>query len=258
MDNANERIEKEAASIESADEDIEKEVTSIEKADEGIENVTTGSNESDGNEPEESGEGPEENGKGTKGCKKLEIPPINDLRMELAREEARHEFRRSLLNIAGVLTVAAAVTALMMTRLLILLQVNGSSMAPTLEEDEIVILRQTKEIETGDIVGFYYGGKILLKRAIGSAGDEIDIDQEGNVYVNGKVIDEPYVEDKNLGKCDQDFPYQVPEGMIFVLGDNRAVSIDSRMKSIGCVEKGQIVGKVVLMAWPLAHVGMLH
>jgi len=258
MDNANERIEKEAASIESADEDIEKEVTSIEKADEGIENVTTGSNESDGNEPEKSGEGPEENGKGTKGCKKLEIPPINDLRMELAREEARHEFRRSLLNIAGVLTVAAAVTALMMTRLLILLQVNGSSMAPTLEEDEIVILRQTKEIETGDIVGFYYGGKILLKRAIGSAGDEIDIDQEGNVYVNGKVIDEPYVEDKNLGKCDQDFPYQVPEGMIFVLGDNRAVSIDSRMKAIGCVEESQIVGKAAFRAWPKARIGMIH
>lgn len=189
---------------------------------------------------------------------KLEIPPLNDLRMELAREEARYEFRRSLLNIAGVLTVAAAITALLMTRLLILLQVNGSSMAPTLEEDEIVILRQTKEIETGDIVGFYYGGKILLKRAIGSAGDEIDIDQEGNVYVNGRMIDEPYVADKKLGKCDQDFPYQVPEGMIFVLGDNRAVSIDSRMKALGCVEESQIVGKAAFRAWPKARIGMIH
>ncbi|EOS72266.1 signal peptidase I [Dorea sp. 5-2] len=186
------------------------------------------------------------------------IPPINDLRMELAREEAKYEFRRALLNIAGALTVAAAIAALLLTRFLILLQVNGSSMMPTLADGEIVILRQTKEIEKGDIIGFYYGGKILLKRVTGSAGDEIDIDQEGNVYVNGTVIDEPYVSEKKRGKCDQDFPYQIPEEMVFVLGDNRAVSIDSRMKSIGCVERGQIVGKVVLRAWPLAHVGMLH
>ncbi len=186
------------------------------------------------------------------------IPPINELRMELSREEAKYEFRRALLNIAGALTVAAAIAALLLTRFLILLQVNGSSMMPTLADGEIVILRQTKEIEKGDIIGFYYGGKILLKRVTGSAGDEIDIDQEGNVYVNGTVIDEPYVSEKKRGKCDQDFPYQIPEEMVFVLGDNRAVSIDSRMKSIGCVERGQIVGKVVLRAWPLAHVGMLH
>ena len=189
---------------------------------------------------------------------KLTIPPINDIRTELAREEARHELRRALLTIAGILTVAAAVAALLMTRLLVLLQVNGMSMSPAFENGEIVILRQTKKFEKGDVIGFYYGGKILLKRVTGSAGDEIDIDQEGNVYVNGTVIDEPYVSEKKRGKCDQDFPYQIPEEMVFVLGDNRAVSIDSRMKSIGCVEKGQIVGKVVLRAWPLAHVGMLH
>ena len=189
---------------------------------------------------------------------RLEIPPINELRMELAREEARYEFRKTFLNMAGILAVAAAITALLMTRLLILLEVNGSSMASTLANGEIVILRQTKKIETGDIVGFYYGGKILLKRAIGSAGDEIDIDQEGNVYVNGVLVDEPYVSDKRKGKCDQEFPYRVPEDMIFVLGDNRAVSIDSRMKAIGCVESGQIVGKAVFRAWPLGRIGMLH
>lgn len=187
-----------------------------------------------------------------------EIPPINDLRMELAREEARHDFRKSLLNITGILTVAAAITALMMTRLLILLQVNGNSMYPSLEDREVVILRQTKEIEKGDIVGFYYGGKILLKRVIGSAGDEIDIDQEGNVSVNGERINEPYVEEKRLGKCDQDFPYKVPEDMIFVLGDNRAVSLDSRIKSIGCVEKNQIVGKAAFRIWPSGRIGRVH
>lgn len=187
-----------------------------------------------------------------------EIPPLNEIRMELAREEARHEFRKMLLNIAGVLIVAAAVAALMMTRLLMLLQVNGQSMEPTLAADEIVVLRQTKDVETGDIVGFYYGGKILLKRVIGCAGDEIEIDQDGNVYVNGRIIEEPYISGTDLGKCNQDFPCRVQEGEIFVLGDNRAVSIDSRMKEVGCVEDSQIVGKVVFRAWPPRRIGIMH
>lgn len=185
---------------------------------------------------------------------KPEIPPINDLRMELAREEARYEFRKIFLNIAGILTVAAAIAVLMLTRLLILLQVNGSSMIPALQDGEIVVLHQTKDVETGDIIGFYYGGKVLLKRVTGGPGDEIDIDQEGNVYVNGVVIDEPYVSEKKAGKCDQNFPYRVPEDMVFVLGDNRAVSLDSRVRSIGCVEYDQIVGKVIFRAWPLNRI----
>ena len=188
---------------------------------------------------------------------KMEIPSIELLRKELEREESRYHFRRAILTITGILVVAAAITALLATRLFVLLEINGASMAPTLNEGEIVILRQTKDIETGDLVGFYYGGKILLKRVIGSAGDYIDIDEEGNVYVNNEMIDEPYLEEKKLGRCELDFPYQVPEGMIFVLGDNRAVSIDSRIKAIGCVEEGQIVGKVAFRAWPFARIGSL-
>lgn len=188
---------------------------------------------------------------------KMEIPSIELLRKELEREESRYHFRRTILTNTGILIVAAAITALLATRLFVLLEINGASMAPTLNEGEIVILRQTKDIETGDLVGFYYGGKILLKRAIGSAGDYIDIDEEGNVYVNNAMINEPYLEEKKLGRCELDFPYQVPEGMIFVLGDNRAVSIDSRIKAIGCVEEGQIVGKVAFRAWPFARIGSL-
>ncbi len=187
-----------------------------------------------------------------------QIPPLGEIRMELAREEARHEFRKVLLNIAGVLIVAAAIAALMMTRLLMLLQVNGHSMEPTLAADEIVVLLQTKDIESGDIVGFYYGGKILLKRVVGCAGDEIEIDQDGCVYVNGRIIEEPYLSEPDLGKCNQDFPLRVQEGEIFVLGDNRAVSVDSRMKEVGCVKDDQIVGKVVLRAWPPRRIGMMH
>lgn len=152
--------------------------------------------------------------------------------------------------------MAAAVAALMATRLFVLIRINGSSMEPALHNGEIIFLRQTKEIEVGDMIGFYYGGRVLIKRAIGSEGDYIDIDKEGNVYVNGEQIDEPYLAEKNLGKCELEFPYEVPEDMIFVLGDNRAISIDSRIKSIGCVEHGQIVGKVAFRAWPLARMGI--
>ena len=187
-----------------------------------------------------------------------ERPPLDLLKAELAREESRYEFRRTLLRIAGILTVAAAITALLATRFVILLQVNGMSMAPTLQEGEIVILHQTKKIEKGDMMGFYYGGKVLLKRAIGSAGDYIDIDQEGNIYVNGEMLEEPYLERKGLGRCELDFPYQVPEGMVFVLGDNREVSLDSRIRAIGCVESSQIVGKVACRVWPLARMEMMR
>lgn len=187
-----------------------------------------------------------------------EIPPIDLLREELAREESRYGFRRTLLGVAGILVVIAAVAALVVTRMFVLIQINGNSMDPTLKEGEIVFLRQTKEIETGDVIGFYYGGRVLLKRVIGSAGDRIDIDKEGNVSVNGREIDEPYLTEKSLGKCELDFPYIVPDGMVFVLGDNRSVSIDSRIKAIGCVQEDQIAGKVIFRAWPAGRMGIMH
>ena len=192
---------------------------------------------------------------------KSEIPPIPSidlLRTELAREEAKYSFRKTLWNIAAALIVVAAIAALMVTRLFVLIKINGNSMEPTLKNGEIVFIRQTKEVETGNIIGFYYGGKILLKRAIGSAGDEIDIDDDGNVFVNGEEIEEPYLAKKSLGKCELEFPFVVPEGMMFVLGDNRAISIDSRIRSIGCVDEDQIVGKVAFRAWPMARMGSLR
>lgn len=188
----------------------------------------------------------------------LKIPPIDLLRKELEREESRYNFRKTLLNIAGILIVIVAVTVLIATRLLILIRVNGVSMAPTLREGDVIFLSQTREVETGDIIGFYYGGKVLLKRVIAASGDYIEIDKEGNVYVNDERLEEPYLTKQSLGKCELDFPYQVPTGMFFVLGDNRAVSMDSRIKTIGCVEKDQIVGKVIFRAWPLVSMGTMH
>lgn len=190
--------------------------------------------------------------------KELEIPSVERLKEELAREEARYSFRKALLNITGILVVAAAVAALLATRIFVLIRINGNSMAPTLEDGEVIFLRQTKDVGKGEMIGFYYGGRILLKRIVGSAGDYIEIDERGNVYVNGNMLDEPYLKNKNLGKCELKFPYQVPEDMFFVLGDNRAISMDSRIEAIGCVQEDQIVGKVAFRAWPLARMGIMH
>lgn len=187
-----------------------------------------------------------------------EIPSIELLKEELAREESRYGFRRTLLSVAGILMVAAAVAALLATRMFVLIQINGNSMEPTLKEGEIIFLRQTKNVEAGDVIGFYYGGRILLKRVIGSAGDYIDIDSEGSVSVNGTKIDEPYLAEKSQGKCELEFPYQVPKGMVFVLGDNRAISIDSRIKAVGCVQEDQIVGKAAFKAWPPGRMGIMY
>ncbi|MEY8508925.1 signal peptidase I [Lachnospiraceae bacterium 42-17] len=188
----------------------------------------------------------------------IEIPSIELLKMELARVESRRNFRKTLLNIAGVLIVAAAIAALIATQVFVLIRVNGSSMSPTFEAEEIIILRRTQEVKAGDTIGFYYGGSIFLKRVIGTAGDKIDIDQKGNVYVNDELLEEPYLKNKNLGKCELEFPHQVPEGMYFVLGDNRAVSLDSRIKSIGCVQSDQIVGRTVIRVWPLTRVEIMR
>ncbi len=131
-------------------------------------------------------------------------------------------------------------------------------MNPTLTDGETIILRQSKEVEKGDVIGFYYGGRVLLKRVIGKEGDEIEIDEEGNVFVNGEKLKEDYIREQSLGKCELEFPYRVPEGMTFVLGDNRAISVDSRIRSIGCVEEEQIVGKAVFRAWPMKSIGILR
>ena len=131
-------------------------------------------------------------------------------------------------------------------------------MSPTLEHDEIVILVKTKEFNRGDLIGFYYQGKILLKRVIALPDEEVAIDAEGNVYVNGEVLEEPYVTDKGLGDCDLEFPYKVPGTGYFVLGDQRSNSVDSRNSVVGCIPQEDIIGKVFIRVWPFSRFGFVY
>ncbi len=178
------------------------------------------------------------------------LPGIREIEAERARLQYRQRYRRMLRHSICVLIVAAAVSVLLATQFLPILQVSGSSMEPMLNDRDIIVLFRNTKVQTGDLIGFYYQNKLLLKRVIGRPGDEIDIDAEGNVTVNGKALDEPYVTNRVLGETDRTYPCQVPENRYFVMGDNRATSVDSRNSAIGCIEKDQILGKVLLRVWP--------
>ena len=154
-----------------------------------------------------------------------------------------------------VLITVAAVAVLVAVLLLPVLQIFGNSMTPTLSEGDFVVSVKGSELKTGDVIAFYFNNKILVKRAIASSGDWVDIDENGVVYVNNQKIDEPYVSEAARGQCDIKLPYQVPENRIFVMGDHRNVSIDSRSSAIGCVAEEQIVGKIVFCVWPLKDFG---
>jgi signal peptidase I len=133
------------------------------------------------------------------------------------------------------------------------LKVQGNSMEPTLQEGDMVLVIKTNDFSSGDIMAFYYNNKILIKRVIGFAGDSVNIDASGNVFVNEVRLDEPYIWDKSVGNTDVAFPFHVSNGRWFVLGDHRSTSLDSRSSIIGTVSDEQVVGKVVVRFWPLAR-----
>ena len=186
------------------------------------------------------------------------IPTTAEVEAERERLAYRSRYARVLRSTIYALLVVAAVAVLLATLFLPVLQVSGDSMNPTLQDRDIIVLVKTDQMKTGDLCGFYWQNKLLLKRVIGLPGDIIALDEDGVVTVNGEVLDEPYVDELALGECDIKFPYQVPENRYFVLGDHRATSIDSRSSVIGCVEKSQIVGKVFLRVWPLSSFSLIR
>ena len=185
-------------------------------------------------------------------------PTLEQLTAELARENYKRRFGRVLRSTLFTLVVVAAMAVLVATIWMPVLQIYGSSMTPTLNEGEIVVSVKGSDFEPGDLVAFYLGNKILVKRCIAGPGQWVDINENGDVFVDGELLDEPYLTEKALGECDQSFPYQVPESRFFCMGDHRATSVDSRHSAVGCVAEEQIVGKIVFRVWPLSGFGALR
>jgi len=184
-----------------------------------------------------------------------EIPTVAQLEAELKREKYKRRYRTVLKSTVFSLITVAAVAVLVATLWLPVLQIYGGSMAPTLQDGEIIFSVKTSDFEPGDIVAFYYNNKILVKRVICGPGEWFDIDENGTVYVNEQELEEPYLMEKALGDTNIELPYQVPDGKIFVMGDHRATSVDSRNTAVGCVAQEQIVGKIIFRVWPFAHFG---
>lgn len=184
------------------------------------------------------------------------LPTSQQLEAELQRVKYRKRYRSVLRSTVYTLITVAALAVLVATLLLPVLQIYGSSMTPTLTDGDIVLTVKTTEFKTGDVVAFYYNNKILVKRVIAQAGEWVDITPEGDVYVgktSGQMVllDEPYLLEKALGDCNIELPYQVPESRVFVMGDHRSLSVDSRNTAVGCVAEEQLVGKLVFRVWPL-------
>lgn len=185
------------------------------------------------------------------------IPTVEQMEEELRRERYKIKYRWALRSTIYTLIVVAAVAVLVATIWMPVLQIYGTSMTPTLNEGDIVISVRGTDFEPGDLAAFYVGNKILVKRCIAGPGQWVNIDDEGNTYLDGKLLEEPYLTEKAFGDCNIELPYQVPESRIFCMGDHRSTSVDSRNTAVGCIAEEQLAGKIVFRIWPLSEFGVL-
>ena len=183
---------------------------------------------------------------------------MEELSGELRREKFRRRYRKLLRSTICALVVVAAVSVLIATLLLPVLEIYGTSMKPNLTEGDIVVSVKAPAFERGDVIAFYYNNRVLVKRVIATGGESVYIDRDGNVSVNGTVLDEPYLTEKDAGTSDLSYPYTVPAGTYFVMGDHRESSVDSRNSLVGCIEQSETVGKIVFRVWPLLSFGAVR
>lgn len=185
-------------------------------------------------------------------------PSLAELEAELARVKRKRRGRRAFAAFVGVLAVVAAVAVLVSTLLMPVLSIRGDSMEPTLNSGDVAVALSVGDIEAGDVVAFKQDNQVLVKRVVALAGDTVDVTDEGVVVVNGVALDEPYVSELSLGSCNVDLPCKVEDGCLFVMGDNRVSSVDSRNLAVGCVAEDQLIGKLVLRVWPIEDAGLLR
>ena len=184
-----------------------------------------------------------------------DFPSSREVKKELRRVRKQKRINQAIFSAIRSIVVGAAAAVLIATLLVPVFRIYGTSMSPTLEEGEIVVALKTSSYKPGDLIAFYYNNKLLVKRVIATEGQWVDIDNDGNVFVNEVQLEEPYLMDKSLESCDIELPYQVPEGRVFVMGDHRSVSLDSRMEEIGCISDDRVAGKLKFIIWPLNKFG---
>ena len=188
----------------------------------------------------------------------VELPTMEQIQQERKRLQYNKRYSSTLKSTVAVLIVVAALAILVATLWMPVFRIYGTSMSPALQEGEFVIAIKSNDLKTGDICALWYGNKLLVKRVIAGPGSWVDIDKDGNVSVDGKVLDEPYLQEKAFGDCDIELPMQVPDARWFVMGDNRATSADSRNSTVGCISEEYIVGRIEFCIWPLSEFGPIQ